>query len=299
MRARFRLDSTCCNEGVVESFVDKNESRSHSPHRLITSWWDTFDWRLWRAGLVLSQEGGSSGPTTWRLEPRDGGRPLARAVHESEPRFATDFAPGPLRKKLEPIVAPRRLLLALRLGARRRDFARTDSRGKRVLNVHVDEITEGPASARGAKVVTVDPLRGYEGEAAELETRLRACEGITPLDAHPLIAFGTRDGREPGDDPSRRPIQIPSSEPIRVAAARILSAQAEVMEVNRPGLVEDWDPEFLHDWRVAVRRTRSLLKELKRDLPPELIQKCQRLVGTPDLVGQRVHIPLLHLELGR
>jgi CHAD domain-containing protein len=48
-----------------------------------------------------------------------------------------------------------------------------------------------------------------------------------------------------------------------VDAARLLyRTLLEAMEANQDGVVQDIDSEFLHDLRVAVRRTRSALKEL-------------------------------------
>ena len=39
------------------------------------------------------------------------------------------------------------------------------------------------------------------------------------------------------------------------------------MEANRQGTIDDVDSEFLHDLRVAVRRSRSVLSHGKRVLP--------------------------------
>ena len=41
-----------------------------------------------------------------------------------------------------------------------------------------------------------------------------------------------------------------------------------IMERNLPGTRQDLDSEFLHDFRVAVRRTRSLLSQVKGVMPP-------------------------------
>ena len=40
---------------------------------------------------------------------------------------------------------------------------------------------------------------------------------------------------------------------------------------NRPGTIDDIDPEFLHDFRVAVRRTRSVLGHAKDVLPADVL----------------------------
>ncbi len=44
-------------------------------------------------------------------------------------------------------------------------------------------------------------------------------------------------------------------------------AHLAAMRWNEAGLRADLDSEFLHDWRVAVRRTRCLLGQLKQVFP--------------------------------
>ena len=48
------------------------------------------------------------------------------------------------------------------------------------------------------------------------------------------------------------------------------------MTENLPGLLDDIDTEFLHDFRVAVRRTRSTLKLGRPALPAEVRTRGSR-----------------------
>ena len=54
---------------------------------------------------------------------------------------------------------------------------------------------------------------------------------------------------------------------IRQALSAILLSQLDMMESNIPGIRDDIDTEFLHDFRIANRRTRSLISGLKTALP--------------------------------
>ena len=47
------------------------------------------------------------------------------------------------------------------------------------------------------------------------------------------------------------------------------------MVANWDGTVDDIDPEFLHDLRVAVRRTRVVLANAKRVLPDDVRQRAR------------------------
>ena len=59
--------------------------------------------------------------------------------------------------------------------------------------------------------------------------------------------------------------------PARVAVARVLLSFLDEMEAAWDGTVTDIDIEFLHDFRVAVRRSRSAVKLLGDVLPPALV----------------------------
>ena len=51
---------------------------------------------------------------------------------------------------------------------------------------------------------------------------------------------------------------------------RVLAHLATSVQATRQGTVDDVDPEFLHDFRVAVRRTRAVLAQAKRVLPDDV-----------------------------
>ena len=59
--------------------------------------------------------------------------------------------------------------------------------------------------------------------------------------------------------------------PARVLLTTALSDFLAAMRENLPGLLDDVDTEFLHDFRVAVRRTRATLK-LGRPALPEVMR---------------------------
>jgi CHAD domain-containing protein len=74
-----------------------------------------------------------------------------------------------------------------------------------------------------------------------------------------------------GFDPdATRPVMEPGL-PARVAVARMLVSFLGELEGAWDGTVRDIDIEFLHDFRVAVRRSRSAVKLLGDFLPPALV----------------------------
>lgn len=63
---------------------------------------------------------------------------------------------------------------------------------------------------------------------------------------------------------------------IDVAAKRILSSLLLEMQRNETGMREDRDVECLHDFRVALRRTRTLLHQLNGIFPQPTIRRFKR-----------------------
>jgi len=55
--------------------------------------------------------------------------------------------------------------------------------------------------------------------------------------------------------------------PAHVALSTVLLFNLDIMEANEKGIKEDTDIEFLHDFRVANRRSRSLVTQVKRIYP--------------------------------
>jgi len=62
-------------------------------------------------------------------------------------------------------------------------------------------------------------------------------------------------------------IPLDACEPVLDACRRVLAHLADAIEANAPGAASGEDPEHLHDFRVAVRRTRSVLAQVRRLAP--------------------------------
>src|SRR5262249_20124303 len=56
------------------------------------------------------------------------------------------------------------------------------------------------------------------------------------------------------------------------ALAKVFEHLLVTMELNEEGVRQQFDPELLHDFRVATRRTRSIERLARRHLPPNMSQ---------------------------
>ena len=80
------------------------------------------------------------------------------------------------------------------------------------------------------------------------------------------------------------------------ALATVLLRLADEVARQLPGTIDDLDPEFLHDLRVAVRRSRSLVREIKDVLPPAPRERFRQELRWVQAVTGPVRDLDIHLE---
>ncbi len=233
---------------------------------------DTFDRRLSAAGLTLEhQVVAARGPATDRLvlgRP-DGSSTVAVSAKSLRwPALAEVLPAGPVRDLVAPVSGIRALMVASdeRRQLRRLELSNQD--GKTVARVELDEPASPEARARARPVsaparLTVLPLRGYDQEARRAD-RLLAGLGLSPAEE----GSGALSGPARATPGASRPDRAIPAQALLTAA---LGDALLTMRENLPGLLDDVDTEFLHDFRVAVRRTRATLK-LGRPALPEVMR---------------------------
>jgi CHAD domain-containing protein len=276
-------------DGVGRAFSLTADGPAQRVRRI---WLDTFDWRLYRAGMALEQVF-THGRTELVLTGRDG-EPLATAHGGSAERVpasngaggnrdahdwrATPTWPalvgalpaGPLRELLEPVVGVRALCPVAKATSQIRQQRVLNSDRKTVARLAVDQMAVSyPAKALVAPRLSITAIRGYQSQAGRLSSVLTGTPGIhlgavSALDSA-LAAAGTEPALRAGG------VELTDRMPAVTAVAGILIDLLDAVEANVPGTVRDIDTEFLHDLRVAVRRTRAVLKLAGAALPADLV----------------------------
>jgi CHAD domain-containing protein len=247
------------------------------------TWLDTFDWRLYRAGLTLEQVTGR-GTAELRLTGRDGivvateqlrpgpGRGVQpRAAQAGIPPWPArlDALPaGPLTEHLASVVGVRALLPVARAASTVREHRALNGDDKTVARITADRMTVSyPAAAALPVRLAVTAVRGYQAQATRLATLLEALPVGLPAGQSALEAVLASAGQRAGDYTGRIEVQLTAGMPAVTAMATVFAALLDTLEANVPGTAADIDTEFLHDLRVAVRRTRSALKLAGQVLP--------------------------------
>ena len=72
-------------------------------------------------------------------------------------------------------------------------------------------------------------------------------------------------------DRSLRSLQLVATDPGTLALAQVLDHQLGTVVALENGVLRQLDVELLHDFRVAIRRTRSVISLAKNELPDDLL----------------------------
>jgi CHAD domain-containing protein len=253
------IDPGALAEGVTPHFKEVHDG---SARRLDRTYYDTFDGLLHRAGLTLA-----SGDGALELAERATGTVRARATN-APARFAFELPPGPLRDALSETVDVRALLPLARVRTREHRFRMLDDERKTVVRMALDEpaLVKPPRALRPR--LRVEAVRGYDEELERACAALENEIGCTPAD-EPLVDEAVRAaGGVVGGVSSKPQVGLEPEQRADIAAAAVLRALLRVIEANYDGTIGDVDSEFLHDLRVAVRRTRAVQRELRSVFAP-------------------------------
>ena len=255
--------------------------------------YDTFDWRLYNKSLVLCQIGDelvmrrlSTGADLERL--------TIGSPNGSPPGFVWEIVDGPFKRRIAPIVGARRLLPVGEACVQTGPYNVLNADGKTVARLVYTQVGAGPFDKQGtypgAKVTLLEShvallaLRGYPGHFRRLARKFREA-GLTANRCQET--FGrilAAAGKQPGDYSAKPDYQIKPGMRADEATKMILRRTLAVIRANEDGIKADRDVEFLHDYRTAVRRTRSALSQITGVFPPEISERYKEAFG---VLGQR------------
>jgi CHAD domain-containing protein len=175
-----------------------------------------------------------------------------------------------LRYALRDALGQRALLPLVNVKVDRLATNLLNKREKAVAGMLADDITvlNGSSTPKRVRAVTVQPIGERREKARAIRIRM-IDQGLTP-DARPwLDVVLERTGKKPRDYSPRLDLSLTPDQPAWQAAVTIFDQLLRTMERNEIGIRQDIDVEFLHDFRVAVRRTRAGLAQIEGIFPPD------------------------------
>ena len=235
---------------------------------------DTFDWALCQDDQTLCVEKGEKtflhlccdGPTP--------DFPTTLAI-EDIPKWPTDVPKGKMQKYLASKAGLRSLLILTHVRSEQIILHVVDKKERQRVRLIVEVNFQKTAPRRKALELgcrlRVECLAGYEKDFAKTVAVFAGLNQTSQLEFFESLMANV--GKTPKDYSSKLNIQLDRDMRADEACKVILLDQLVQIERNVDGTIEDIDSEFLHDLRVAVRRSRSALSRMKGVLPATIEEK--------------------------
>jgi len=266
--------------GLRQEWLDERwRVELHPPETTCLTFWDSFEWGVWFAGrtlfscgrlyrLCLRQGDGEGWPGPVRAEERAAGRR----------RFWDDFRSDAMRGELEVLLGLRGLA---RVAEGTWHTTRCDLRnpaGKIVCRLEWSRVCAGSGDHPVLHYCRVSPLLGYQAEESAVLDLLRHHGARLPA-GDPLELLLQHAGSTPRKYTLRPGFGLKKETPARQALGSIGRGMLQIAALNLSGIACDLDTEFLHDFRICLRKVRSLLSLVKGVYPAEEALKVRRLLA--------------------
>jgi len=234
---------------------------------------DTFDWRLFNKSLVLYASGS-------KLFLRKLAKSEAKHTIDitSLPVFIWDFPDGQLKRRLAPIIKMRALLKLVELYSQSTTYRILNRDEKTVVRLAYEEIRLSRDKGRPAlgTYLWLKPVKGYPKYSRNLAKQFEEA-GLTIRKEEDIYLTALEAvGKKPGSYSAKINIKLDPDMRSDEATKIILRILLQVVRINEANIDKDIDTELVHDFRVAVRRTRSALGQIKYVFPVRTTERFKK-----------------------
>jgi len=257
----FKISEKSDTEQILKKISDFYEIIPEYSEKTTLSFYDTYDWRLYNNNLVLDSD-----KKVINLRNRDSSRILFTVQMLKFPVLLSDLPDSNLKIYLDNIIQMRALVQKGQIDFETEPYRLLDNNLKTVVRLIIETY------ANGEKFVKLISLRGFQNHVNKI---LRITEiKKMQYSAEELFIRAMENSKQiPGDYSSKIKIKLSPEMTAVKAMQEIYKDLFDTMVRNEQGIRDDLDTEFLHDHRVAIRRTRSLLSQIKGVLPINAVQK--------------------------
>jgi CHAD domain-containing protein len=211
---------------------------------------DQFDQSLRRSGRLLLQ-------TDTAFELIDINSRIISSPTKHEAGFIADFPDGPLKQALAYLSPLRRLLPVGSGELQQAVLSLQDDQEKTHCRAYLIYLTT--KKGRSAALVMLQGIRGYDTSLSLLRERVHEL-GTSPFSIE--VLYEQLFPEQPALD--TKPANLFTKDTTAFDAVnKIIAAYIPLVRANEQGIIVDHDTEFLHDYRVQLRKIRSVLSLFK------------------------------------
>jgi CHAD domain-containing protein len=230
-------------------------------------YYDTFDWQLHKKDLMLIKEKDIYTLIDLKNSRASGTAPLQK---NKNPRFWWNFPDSNFKTKLKTITDVRAILPIIKIDFMINPLRILNKDGKTVIKILVKRgLIFNQEKRRLETFLEIFPVKGYPKEYEKFSQYLKN-QGFQRDAQETYLKALEKMEIVPGKYSSKIKIVLEPEMTARQAVIFIGKQLCETIKINENGIKEDIDTEFLHDFRVAIRRTRALLAQVKYIFPDNM-----------------------------
>ncbi len=250
----FRLPDEYERGQIDQLLLDKFAFIKESPISEGWTFYDTFDWRLFSQSLVLQHSGQKI-----VLGGLSDGESLKGLADTSSLEFVWDLPESPLSERLKSIVKMRALLPLASIHIWSITYRILNKDEKTIARLVTTEVRAPNGESRPilGNYLSLRPVRGYPKYSRKLAKLLGQAGQEASIIQDLYFDALERAGKRPGSYSGKLDIRLKPKKRSDFSAKVILRQLFEIIKANEAGIKADIDTEFLHDYRIAIRRTRS------------------------------------------
>lgn len=254
----------------VENFLQQKISNLNKSNRKLTRYYlDTLDWRLLTNEYYLRAEHHGEEEYILQLYKTDS-ESLITQFHSPElPTLSTTLGHSKLATLLTPLLEERALLPQIGLNITQQIFSLENESDKTTAQFFIENerlLYPKQEKSIALKTLSIHQFRGFESAFKLKDKHLLNQLSLTPLEQTPIEMWISHLGlnTELFLTPE---VHLTPDMRTDIAAKTILKSFHHDINVNKEVVEKDIDPECLHEFRVAVRRTRSFLAQVPKIIP--------------------------------
>jgi len=236
---------------------------------------DTFNWSLYQKDARIEmQQINRKNTIVWHATNKHPGKTILNL--NTMPVFAHNLAPSAFKQNLVSLIGVRALQPQIIINIKSSPLSVINNEGKALVRIVLDEMTCTQSGAHRAhklcKLLTVQKIKGYNEDflkvAAFVETQsfMPAYNNLLKL---ALLTLNIA----PSKFSSSFKVKLDQKMTTIDACRNILNNLLNVVKLNKTGATEGLDTEFLHNLRIAVRKSRSVLTRIKQVFPVSHIRQ--------------------------
>jgi CHAD domain-containing protein len=263
MSLQFDFPTNLNAEKFIAKLSEKVDIEFVSKQFTLKTYYDSFDWRLYKNNLTC-EFNRSKSESLLIVRNIENNLVIASTDIKEIPKFTKEINSESINQILNPLLDMRALLPMCNLDYVTFYLNILNKDKKTLLRLLVEE--HELLNNR----VTLLPIKGYEKATEHLVSIITTKLELTPTNKSLMNSALRLQGRKPNDYSSKININLDPEMRADIAIKYIYSHLLKAIKDNEQGAIADIDSEFLHDFRVAVRRTRSGLSQLKGVIPEKI-----------------------------